>query len=61
MEKKGALYTPAKLAQAVGAPEGRIKKLIEHLGIEPDEVQGRCKYYGPEALAKIRKELQKKG
>lgn len=57
-EKESAeLYTAKKLAEAVGVSEGKVKKLLVTLDIQPDEVKGNCKYYGPAALAKIKAEL----
>jgi hypothetical protein len=58
-EEAGAMLTAAKLAEAAGASAGKVKKLIDELGIEPDQVQRGCRYYGPATLAKIKAELGK--
>ena len=58
-EEAGSLLTAAKLAEAVGASGGKVKKLMDQLGIEPDQVQRGCKYYGPATLARVKAELEK--
>jgi hypothetical protein len=58
-EKKGALYTAGKLAEELGVPAAKVKKLIEEAGIEPDAVKGPCKYYGPAALKKLQAAAKK--
>ena len=40
----GELYTVGKLAEALGASQGKVKKLIDELSIEPAEVKRGCKY-----------------
>jgi hypothetical protein len=50
----GTKYTAGKLAEALGIPAGKVKKLIDELKIEADEVKGACKYYGEAALKKIK-------
>ena len=39
--------------------KGKVKKLIDQLGIEPDDVKGACKYYGTGARKKLENELKK--
>jgi hypothetical protein len=53
-EKKGTMYTAGKLAEALGIPGGKVKKLIEELKIQPDDVKGACKYYGEATLKKLK-------
>jgi len=53
------MLTAGKLAEALGVPPGKVKKLIDELGIKPDDVQRGCKYYGPAALAKLKAGLKK--
>jgi hypothetical protein len=58
-EKKGALLTAGKLADELGVPAGRVKKLLEEHKIEPDEVQRGCKYYGAATLKKLQAAVKK--
>ena len=51
------LYTAAKLAEALGVSEGKVKKIIQTLNIQPDEVKRGCKYYGQVTLENIKKAL----
>jgi len=53
------MLTAGKLAEALGVPPGKVKKLIDELGIKPDDIQRGCKYYGPAALAKLKAGLKK--
>ena len=50
----GQLYSPAKLAEALGISAGKVKKLIEELKLKEDSVKGVCKYYGEAALKKLK-------
>jgi plasmid maintenance system antidote protein VapI len=59
-EKSTELYTAAKLAEALGVPVGKVKKLIAAHGIQPDEVKRGCSYYGAETLKKLKAALQEK-
>jgi hypothetical protein len=58
-EKGGEMYTAGKLAKTLGISQGKVKKLIEAQGIEPDEVKRGCKYYGPVTLEKLKAALEK--
>ncbi len=53
------LYTAGKLAETLGVSQGKVKKLIDEMGIQPDDIQRGCKYYGPAALAKIKAGIKK--
>ncbi len=48
------LYSTGKLAEALGMPAGKVKKLIEELKIKEDQAKGVCKYYGEAALKKLK-------
>jgi len=52
------LYTAAKLAEELGISQGKVKKLLASLEIEPDEVKRGCKYYGSEALQQVKAALE---
>ena len=58
-EKSGEMYTAGKLAKALGISQGKVKKLIEVQGIQPDEVKRGCKYYGTVTLEKLKATLEK--
>ena len=57
--KKDDLLTTAKLAEKLGISQGKVKKLIEEQKIKPDAARGKCNFYGPAALDKIRKAMKK--
>ena len=57
-EKSGGLYTAAKLAEALGVSEGKLKKLIATQNIQPDEVKRGCKYYGAKTLEALKAALK---
>ncbi len=59
-EKSIGLYTTAKLAEALGVSQGKVKKLIAAHGIQPDDVKRGCSYYGPETLKKLKAALEQK-
>jgi hypothetical protein len=48
------LYTAGKLAETLGIPAAKVKKLIDELKLKPDSVKGACKYYGAAALGKLK-------
>jgi len=53
------LLTAGAIAKAIGAPDAKVKKAIKDLAIQPKAKKGVCSYYGPDALAKIRKAVAK--
>ena len=55
---KPQMFTAAKAAQELGASASAVKKAITNLGIKPDERRGRCSYYSPATLKKIKKGLK---
>jgi hypothetical protein len=58
-EKEGTLLTAGAMAMALGASGAAVKKAIKDLGIQPKAKKGVCSYYGPEALAKVKKAVSK--
>jgi len=52
------MYTAGKLAEALGVSQGKVKKLLASLEIEPDEVKRGCKYYGRATLERVRAALE---
>jgi hypothetical protein len=47
------------LVGSLQVSQGRVKKLVDQLGIEPDDVKGACKCYGTGARKKLESELKK--
>jgi predicted transcriptional regulator len=54
------MYTAGKLAKLLGVSQGKVKKVIEAEGIEPDEVKRNCKYYGEATAEKIKALVEEK-
>jgi hypothetical protein len=52
------MYTAGKLAKALGVSQGKVKKLLASLEIEPDEVKRGCKYYGSATMERIKAALE---
>lgn len=52
------MYTAGKMAEALGVSQGKVKKIIAALEIEPDEVKRNCKYYGAESMEKVKAALE---
>ena len=61
MEKQMAeakeMLTAAKIAEQLGVPPTKVKKVITDLGIEPDMKKGACNYYSTETIKKIKTSL----
>jgi len=51
------LLTAGKVAAALNVPPKKVKAAIEKAGLEPDVVNGACKYYKPETVEKIKAAL----
>jgi hypothetical protein len=51
------MFTAGKLAEALGVSQGKVKKLLEELEIEPDEVKRGCKYYGSATIERLRAKI----
>jgi predicted ArsR family transcriptional regulator len=55
---KEELFTAGKLAEKLGLSGSQVKKAIEDLSLKPAAVKGACKYYGKDALAKVKAVLK---
>jgi len=53
------LLTAGAIAKALGAPDAKVKKAIQDLGIKPKAKKGVCNYYGQDAVAKVRAAVAK--
>ncbi len=54
------MLTAAKWAEKLGISQGKIKKAITELNIEPDEQKGRCSYFSEETAEKIKTHVESK-
>lgn len=57
MAKSEDMLTTGKIAEALGAKPAAVKKAITDLKLEPDAVKGRCTYFGPDSVKKIKEKL----
>lgn len=48
------LFTAGAIAKKLEISDGKVKKAIKELGIEPAAKQGACCYYSSDAVDKIR-------
>jgi hypothetical protein len=55
--KNEELLTAGAIAKAIGAPGAKVSNAIKALGIQPKAKKGACSYYGPDAVAKVKKAL----
>ena len=51
------LLTAGKIAQALKAPPGQVKKAIAALKLKPAAVKGGCSYYAKADVPRIKKAL----
>jgi hypothetical protein len=51
------LLTAGAIAKAIGASDAKVKNAIKTLRIQPKAKKGVCAYYGPDAVAKVKKAL----
>lgn len=54
------MLTAAKWAEKLGVSQGKVKKAITELNIEPDEKKGRCAYFSEETAEKIKTHIDSK-
>ena len=57
MAKKIEMLTSVKIAESLGVPPGKIKKIIQDMNIQPDSKKGVCCYYSTDTVARIKKSL----
>jgi hypothetical protein len=55
---KGEVYTAGKIAESLGVPPAKVKKLLEEIKIQPVQVKGACKYYDKSALEQLQVALK---
>jgi Mn-dependent DtxR family transcriptional regulator len=49
--------TSGAIAKELGVSEGKVKKAIEKLGLEPVAKRGVCRLYAPEAVEAVKNAL----
>ncbi len=54
------MLTAAKWADKLGVSQGKVKKAITELNLEPDETKGRCSYFSEASADKIKTHLESK-
>lgn len=52
------LLTAGAIAKELGVPDGKVKKAIQELKLQPKAKKGVCNYYGKDAVAKIKSALK---
>ncbi len=52
------LLTPGNIAKQLSVSEGKVKKAIAELKLEPAAKKGVCSYYDAAAIAKIQAALK---
>jgi hypothetical protein len=52
--EKTDLMTAGNIAKALGAPDAKVKKAIQALGIKPVAKKGVCSYYAKDVVAKVK-------
>ncbi|MBI4818596.1 MAG: hypothetical protein HY791_20175 [Deltaproteobacteria bacterium] len=48
------LLTAGNVAKKLGVSDGKVKKAISALKLQPDAKKGACAYYGPASVEKIK-------
>lgn len=46
--------SPGNIAKALGVSDGKVKKAIKDLGLEPAAKRGVCSFYAPDQVARIK-------
>jgi len=46
--------SPGNIAKELGVSDGKVKKAIKDLGLEPSAKKGVCRFYSRDAVAKIK-------
>lgn len=54
------LLSAGKIAEKLGVSSGKVSKYLKESGLEPDQVKGRCGYFGPEKVKAIEQALKAK-
>ena len=57
-EKQEALISTGGIAKELGVSDGKVKKAIKELAIEPQSKKGVCSYYSRDVLTEIKAALK---
>jgi predicted GIY-YIG superfamily endonuclease len=57
-ESKSDMLTAGNIAKALSIPDGKVKKVIQELGIRPAAKKGVCNYYSKDTIAKVKAVLK---
>ncbi|MBI3445631.1 MAG: hypothetical protein HY055_09785 [Magnetospirillum sp.] len=49
--------SPGNIAKALAVSDGKVKKAIKELGLEPAAKRGVCSFYSPDQVARIKTAL----
>jgi hypothetical protein len=52
------MLTAGNIAKALSIPDGKVKKVIQELGIRPAAKKGVCNYYSKDTIAKVKAVLK---
>ena len=55
---KQEMLTGKKISEKISVPPSKVTKYIKENNIQPDQVRGNCKYYGPKTVKQIEKALK---
>ncbi len=58
-EKKDDLLTAGDIAKALKTSDGKVKKAIKDLAIQPTAKRGVCNLYGADAVTKVKAAVSK--
>ncbi|KIL97483.1 hypothetical protein CCC_00544 [Paramagnetospirillum magnetotacticum MS-1] len=53
-DAKTDLISPGNIAKELGVSDGKVKKAIKELGLEPAAKKGVCSFFFRDAVAKIK-------
>lgn len=56
-DPKQELFTAGAIAKELGVSDGKVKKAIKELAIEPAAKKGVCAYYGSDAVTRLKAAL----
>ena len=55
---KQEMLTGKKISEKLSVSPSKVTKYIKENNIQPDQVRGNCKYYGPKTVKQIEKALK---
>ena len=52
------LLTGKKIAEKLNISPSKVNKYLKENDVQPDQVKGNCKYYGPKTVKQVEKALK---